>query len=176
MSALMQKLLADKAKASLMLGLVAVLLLMWGRLMLKQVPRQAVAEPAATAAVSGATAGKVTRAWAPKVVEFTPPESWSRDLFVVDTGRYARNPKNEVKPVAKSDPQPSDELLESTVVKKAAAGLTLQTTMLGGDKPRAMIDGQVIEQGQQIRGFTLKKVESRWVVLEMNGIEVELGM
>jgi hypothetical protein len=170
MSALMQKLLADKAKASLMLGLVAVLLLMWGRLMLKQVPRQAVAEPAATAAVS------VTRAWAPKVVEFTPPESWSRDLFVVDTGRYARNPKNEVKPVAKSDPQPSDELLESTVVKKAAAGLTLQTTMLGGDKPRAMIDGQVIEQGQQIRGFTLKKVESRWVVLEMNGIEVELGM
>jgi len=175
MRGFMQKLLADKAKASLVLGLMAIMLLMWGRLMLKQVPRTAVAEPAAQAAVAETIKPAVKSSWAPPVVNVDLPNAFTRDLFAVDTSRYMRNLKNEVAPLAKSDPQPSDELLETTMVRKAAAGLALQTTMLG-EKPRAMIDGQVLEVGQTIRGFTLKSVQARSVVMEMNGIEVHLGM
>ena len=75
----------------------------------------------------------------------------------------------------KSDPKPSDENLKAALVRQAAMGMKLQTTMLAGRR-LALINGQLLKEGQTINGFELVQILHRQVILRMNGIEVQLEM
>lgn len=166
----------DRKKLGLVIALMAMGLLLWGRLMLKQVPRTAVAKPAAVAAAGEGAPAAVAFA-SRKTVRVDLPDSLSRDPFQIDPTGYPRVEKPEVIKVAeKSVAKPVDEKSDAAaLVAKAAHGLSLQTTILG-DAPRALINGQLLAPGDKIRGFELKRVMPREVILEMNGVELRLEM
>lgn len=170
-------LLANKRKLGLMVGLLAVALLLWGRLLLRQAPRTAVADPTAVvaaAATSPTPGGGLT---ARPVIRVELADTIERDLFTPDVAKYARvNKPSVIEPAGgKSAPVTADEPSQAELAHQASKDLVLQTTMLG-ETPRAMISGQVLSPGQKIRGFTLKSVMPRHVVLELNGIQIKLEM
>jgi hypothetical protein len=45
-----------------------------------------------------------------------------------------------------------------------------------GADERALISGRVVRPGQSVKGFVLKKIMSRQVVLVRNGVELRLEM
>lgn len=182
---LRNQLLADKQKLGVMLTLCLVALLLWGRLLMKNVPRTAVADPdqAIAAAVHPtpglhrATADKPTKA-AVVVPTYTLSD---RDLFDFNPMHYGLSDQAETgdKPLAKLEPEKTDEKeterQKRMAVQAAAQQLTLQSTLLG-NVHRAMINGVLLEPGEKILGFELTKVQSRQVTLVLDGIEVTLEM
>ncbi len=179
-----QQLLADKRKLGVVTTLLLVGLLLWGRLLLKNVPRTAVAEPDKLAqqqpADGGAAVSAVAGALRPEVLiaDYGPVE---RDLFVFDPVYYASASGSSVDPGSsgKSGLDPTDEqkqqMARELAVLAAAGSLTLQATLL--DEPnRALINGELIEEGQVIQGFELRNVEERKVTLVRDGVEVVLEM
>jgi hypothetical protein len=172
-----RNLTANQRKVSLMIGLVGVGLLLWGRLLFKDVPRTALADPTDQAAASPA-APEARRAGRPVVRVVLSPRL-ERDLFALDARYYPARRGNPASIEAVTPPAPDKFAPQTTDVQQqvldARHGLVLQTTILG-DRPRAMINGQVMSPGDKIGGFTLRKVLPRGVILEMNGIEVRLEM
>ncbi len=186
---------SDRKKLFALLGLVAAGLLLWGRLLTQQVPRTVVAVPPAeggevaaqnTAEEADGSSGQIADAQAAmkaaprRPVAVNLPPKLTRDLFAFDASGYARTAtitpdEPDIRLSGKSDEKPTDDRHQDVEVARAASGLVLQTTILG-DQPRAMINGQVLRPGQKIKGFELKKVLPRQVMLEMNGIEVRLKM
>jgi hypothetical protein len=180
------KLGAEKKKLLVLGGMVAVGLLLWGRLLIQQVPRTAVADnpQVAQGETNGdapAEAGETLAAAPVKPVQRVSvelPTTLSRDLFTLDAGRYTRVPQEEpvFQPVVeKSAPQSTDDNRTRVTTPTQAVSLVLQTTILG-ESPRAMINGQVLKPGQKIGGYTLRRVMPRQVILEMNGVELRLEM
>ena len=170
---------ADRKQAAIVLGLAAVLLLLWGRLLLKNVPRTALADPAdqASAAaadnpdpIPGASAHR-------RVVRVELPDHVTRDLFALDWSRFPRADAGagSVRTGPKSGDGPADEGAGTVAVMQAAQALKLQSTVLG-ESPRALINGRFVAPGQMIEDFVLKEVGPREVVLEKEGIEVRLAM
>jgi hypothetical protein len=91
---------ADKKKLSMMCLLLMVGLLLWGRLLLKHVPRSAIADPAVPALASAGSAPGAAGSPQPSaedavrpVVEVDLPKAPGRDLFALDGTRYARVPQ-----------------------------------------------------------------------------------
>lgn len=167
---------ADKKKLSIMMALMAVGLLMWGRLLLKNVPRSAVADDKNPVAHSGAAGIGGPSVKRPRVVVDLPTQV-DRDLFaphplllpaVIDRVVPAVGPE-------KSRPDSADGVDRAEVVRRASLGLQLQTTMLG-DHPQALINGVLVSPGQKVQGFELIEVRPRGVVLEMAGIRLNLEM
>ncbi len=181
-----RQLLADKRKLSLIVILSALMLLLWGRLLLKNVPQTAVADPNQPDAASlpfmqdAPTAAKPDKPVRPPVrIEAFPRVQ--RELFAFDSDRYPRVPDAEIDaPVEpKSDVESTDEMLQQRnrrqAVREAARQLTLQSTLMGSPA-RAMINGVLLEPGEMIAGFELKTVRNRQVVLARDGVEVTLEM
>ncbi|MAX23532.1 MAG: hypothetical protein CMJ19_03420 [Phycisphaeraceae bacterium] len=176
-------LLQDKKKLGLIVGLACVMLLLWGRLILKQVPRTAVATPAATAAATpsstpstDALRRKVVNPDKPIVEVDIPPVS-QRDLFAVNLSEYPMQEepeaKQEVSDTIKNDqPQPDavEEQLQTMVGR-----IRLQSTVMGA-RPAAVINGRIVQVGQTFEGLVLKEVRNRQVILEFNGRLVSLRM
>ena len=186
MRKLSKQLMANKKQFYMLLAVVAVALLLWGRLLLKNPPRSAMAKPRAAAAATGAgdaqadnTDSFVFTRW--KTVHVDLPEGEPRDLFLFDPAGYPRvvvQPKkvDDPGPVSgKSDPQPDDKLHKMEELTKRAAALKLQTT-LDGAQPQALINGRLMLEGQQIDGFTVQKILARQVVIEIEGVEFRLKM
>jgi len=178
MQQLIRRITADKKKLSIMVGLLAVLMLLWGRLLLKEVPRTAVADPVMTTQVAnnrGAARSSQIDSLARLEVEL--PGNLGRDLFALDVTAYTPVQKKPIVEVSveKSPREISDEQLKASQVRQAATGLKLQTTMHGA-QPLALINGELIQVGQTIRGFELIQVLPRQVVLRMNGIDIHLEM
>jgi hypothetical protein len=166
----------DKRKLGAIVALLALGLLLWGRLMLKQVPRTALAKPSDKTLVAG-NGGGLMRSLTRKTIEVDLPENLTRDPFQIDPSAFPKVEKPaESLPTAKSEVKPADVKPDAaSLVRQAASGLALQTTILG-DTPRALINGQLLAPGEKIRGFELKKVMPREVILEMNGVELRLEM
>lgn len=173
---------ATKGKVAFMCALLVIGMLLWGRLLLKHVPRTAIADPnqlATEVSVVPAEPASPMRA----LVKFKKPTPMSRDVFVLDASKYARVAKPEqplpavveVVVPEKSRDERADEQERIREVQRAATALSLQSTVLG-DSPRAVINGIPVSPGQKIRGFVLKKVFARSVVIEMNGVEIRLEM
>lgn len=179
-----QQLLADKRKLGLIMALMLVGLLLWGRLLLKNVPRTAVAVPDNAVAQqapgpdSGAEALSHPLRPVVRIADFGPV---TRDLFKFDPVFYPSISGSSVDmgSAGKSGDDPTDEqqqqMARELAVRALASALTLQTTMLG-DPNRAMINGELLEEGQVIQGFSLRKVDLRRVTLVKDGIEVVLEM
>ena len=172
-----KKAAAEKKKLMALGACVLVGLLLWGRVLIQRVPRTVVAEPTAQAAgdaapvatVATATDGPEER----KTINVDLPQKLSRDLFALDASRYTRivsTSDADIRPQGKSEPQASDVSQRPTA---GNSGLALQATILG-EHPCAVINGQVIRQGQKIKGFVLRKVLPQRVTLEMDGVEITL--
>ncbi len=185
----MRPLLADKRKLGVVAVLVVVMAVLWGRLLLAPAPRTAGAAVAVIAETNGSGANlalgtadadsalnsAVLDPLRYPVVYIDLPNELTRDVFALKEDRYQRlkpsNPEGE----AKSQVEVVDAMPEAELVRRAARGLALQTTMLG-ETPRAMINGQLLSPGDKIEGFVLLEVRERHVVMQMRGIRIELGM
>ena len=173
-------LLLDKKKLGLIIGLFCVMLLLWGRLILKQVPRTAVAKPATTAVSTtshtpstDALRRKVNASDLPVVEVKLPPMS-KRDLFALDLTAY---PTEQVEKENESTKQvitkPVDEVQE--YLNGLVGRIRLESTVQGA-RPCAVINGQIIKVGQSIEGLVLKEVLNRQVILEYRDQMVRLRM
>jgi len=166
-----EKLTADKKKLSLMVGLLAVALLLWGRLMLKQPPRTATAEPEPAAARSGY---EDLSSFSLDTVYVDLPERLERNLFGLDPSAYENKPRNDEEAGVedKSSPELADE---QERIRETASRLRLRTTILG-QAPRAVINGRALAPGETIEGFVVLEIRAREVVLEREGRRIRLAM
>lgn len=180
---LWRQLSADKRKLGLICTLAFGALLLWGRLLMKDVPRTAVAVPgeqlAAAALMPDATDGSTTMAWPTVYVDLT--NEVSRDLFRPDPRYYTlEDEQNDASAgLGKSGADPDDEqhgpAARLEAVQADAQELSLQSTILG-NVSQALINGQLVSPGQSINGFEVLRVGSRRVTLVKDGIEIELEM
>jgi len=163
-----QQLMADRAKFSVMVALVGVALLLWGRVLTERVPRTATASPSEIVVVNqpAATALEEEISDVTELVYADVRQTLARDLFAIDRQRFAQKPKLETDSItqAKSPSYRTD--VEDTA--RLAAALRLQSTVLG-DEPRAMINGSLVGPGQKVMGFVVKEIMHRQVVVERDG-------
>ncbi len=164
---------SSPAKACTIAVMFAVGLLLWGRLLLKEVPRTA------SAWGQGATVADADTALAPRrnlgVLELSPPPPLARDLFVMDPSRYRRTGLGEENPDgAKRGIYATEEALRQAVLS-AAREMTVNS-VIEGEEPIVIINGKVLRQGDTVEGFTVQKIEPRSVVLEQEGVRVRLGL
>ena len=68
-----------------------------------------------------------------------------------------------------------DERARVTLIRARAQALLLQSTMLG-PSPTALINGQVLREGDQIGGFRVKKIFSDGCTVTKDGVDVSLQM
>lgn len=162
----------DKKQTGMVLGLVAVGMLLWGRLLLKQVPQTASADNKPTWLSEAQTDEKA----GPKVVvSVEKPPLLERDLFKLDPNRYSRVLSEEVLVnEAKLEDGLTDEAKRMAVAEMAAE-LELQS-ITQGEVPAAFINGRLIRIGGSINGFKLLACDERSAVLEKQGLRVRLGM
>lgn len=195
---------ADPKKAGVLTVLVAVLLVAGGRAMMgKSAPAAAlasasVAKPTkpvskAVKATAAASASRVDVNWLK-----APIASVSRNLFAIRTenfplveGRSENTPKPEAsgfwESVEKSRNEHADKekrrenLIDN--LKREAAKLALQSTVMGPE-PQAIIGRNVVKVGDWVSGddsgrglaFRVQAIEPRRVILEREGIRLELRM
>ncbi len=167
-------LMRDKKQAGMVLGLATVGLLLWGRLLLKQVPQTASADDTpqwlqeVKAELDDTTPTKVTV----RLPQLATPD---RDPFLLDPERYPKTlSEDSVLKQAKSVDEVTDEARQMAVVD-AAGELRLQS-LTQGEVPAAFINGRLIRIGAEIDGFTLLTCDERSAVLEKDGFRVRLNM
>ncbi len=169
-----KKMKKDPKKLCLMLGLGAVMMLLWGRLLLKQIPRTAVATPslAVVEVDSSATAKLSYRT--PSTLYVNLPTEPARDLFAFDSTDYPKL-TGKTDNAEKLALEPADEKIEDKELQELSRNLVLESTVTG---PRscAIINGRIMQPGQTINGMTLRTVQSRQVVLEYRGRWIRLRM
>ncbi len=156
--------LADRKRVA-MLGLVTLMMLMWGRLLLKQVPQTTVADDALVAVQPG------PRQAAEPVVEIDLSEELSSDLFGFSANRYRRTADNENEGgESQFDATNPDEAERMESARQDAEQLRLQS-IVSGPPPMVMIDGHVLREGDTIEGFTVTSIDAEtWsVVLSRDG-------
>ncbi len=166
---------ADKKRFGMLVACVAIGLLMWGRLLLKKVPKTAVADPNNKAVtVTDADLGEAIRPR--KVVYVDLPTDSERNLFVLDDSGYERL-KVDVEPVVV--PNPTPQVTDDDIRKELQAELSslkLQTTLMS-QQPRAMINGKLFGLGgKPMTGFEITKITQHGVVLKHGKFVFELKM
>ena len=103
-------------------------------------------------------------------------------LFLALTGkaedRVTRDPfahpdlaKRKENPVARKRGKSPAE-----IVREEAATLELRATLRNGDWSMANINGMMVEEGEEIEGFTLLRIGEVEVLLRKKGVEVILVM
>ena len=181
---LSKKLTADKKKLSLMIVLSAALLLLWGRLLLKQVPRTARADPESVVATVADPGDAPVLPRLRHTVYLDLPRVLERDIFGLDRTRY----QGPIETVGSATPRksplnPPDDEMEA--IRVWAGGLELQAAVLG-DEPTAMINERIYRVGDSIGGsvvenvvidgFVLTSVKPRLAVLSRGEIRIQLEM
>ena len=78
--------------------------------------------------------------------------------------------------IAEKQQQGSDEQARIRAISAQAHSLKLQSTMLFGNSPTALIDGQVLREGDYVSGFRIKRIASNRCVVTKDGVDVELRM
>lgn len=167
----LNKLKHDKQRGATIVSLFAVGMLLWGRLLLKQVPQTAAAGDEGQAVATDSSLGPVTVDH--PVTILTTPEPLRRDLFHLDVSRYKRTlSETSLSNEAKLADETTDEAKQMAVVE-AAGKLTLQSVTLG-KVPAAFINGRLIKVGGRVEGFELLSCDERSAILVKDGIKVRL--
>lgn len=176
----------DRRKFGIMCVLLAVGLLLWGRLiLLESVPRVGFADPdAGTTAGAQSAAGQAGSDVAQElpIVYMDLTRALRRNLFLApssflpqpaqDSSASALGPKSQAE--TSEDPIAlRQQRIER--VRQDGASLRLES-LIHGVPPVAVIDGRVLQVGQVIQGFRLEEVGDRSVVLMKDGVRVELVM
>ena len=161
---------ADKRKLTVILVLALIGAVLWGRLLLSGGPDSASAESAAGSAIKALPQPPFDQ---PADVEgpdepavrVALPDQLPRDLFAGGPEPPAKANFSEKPDKSASDP--ADAI--------RAEAFNLQSVMQGSH-PRAMINGQVVAEGERILGFALVKVAERQVVLRKGDREIRLDL
>ena len=169
---------ADKKKLGVMICALAIGLLLWGRLLLQNVPRTATAGDKKTqAAATGTGGGAVAVPSKPRlVVRVDLPAEPPRDLFGIDPSRYKptkQTPGSHIGP--KSAKVTPDVDPRMALVRNEATELRLESVVTGSE-PRAYINGLLMAPGDELEGFTLLQVTDRHVLLTKYGLIIKLKM
>lgn len=150
-------------------------LLFWGRLLMQDVPRTAVAEPDALLAqqlepVDPADSDDAVRA------PLAPPDRNPFRFAEGSTGEANRASEKNGGAAQKSAHETSDEQQRrEKEIREAAAGLSLQQTRLA-TPPRARINGRLVSPGQTVHGFYVRDIFQGKVVLQKDGVLIVLEM
>ncbi len=152
---------ADKKRFGAMAALLGVALLMWGRLLLKDVPRSVVADPKEKES-------SIAQFVLPKraVVYVDLPDQAARDPFAMDPAAFGQveKPKTVIA-TPNSVPEKSEEE-KRAAVESALKGLKLRSTILGA-QPHALINDRILTLGgEPVPSFTITKITERSVTLE----------
>ena len=73
-----------------------------------------------------------------------------------------------------ADQQEQRQNLLDNILNQAAA-LKLQSTMMGS-QPSAMVNGEVVQEGSVVAGFSVLKIEAHEIIVEREGIRLEILM
>ncbi|MEM6334059.1 MAG: hypothetical protein AAF823_12055 [Planctomycetota bacterium] len=173
---------ANRSKAAT-LGVVAVVgLLLWGRLLIKDVPRVATAVPEPVAVAPAPSAPPTPQQQAAKTpndstIRLTVPPGLPRDLFGHDPSRYRPNEEaaNDDSS-AKLLPRNVDDEIRVERVKAEARTLTLQSVVDHASGKQAFISGRLVRVGESIEGFEVVSVQERSVVVKKNDILIRIGL
>ena len=174
---------ADKKKFGLLVAMVAVGLLLWGRLiLLEDVPKIATADPNAQATPAGQTPGQPpdqAAVAAPVLaplpsVEVALSEDLTLNLFAFRHNRYKPLPPEDsgasgVQSTGSTDDERKRELVEM------ARSLRLQS-VIQGKSPAIVINGEVLRVGDSIEGFELVSFNERSAKLTREGLTFLLKM
>ncbi len=180
-----RQLMADKRKlmAAALLGGIAMLL--WGRLLIRDVPRTAVADPKADNTQAflinpDEPNDLPVKATSWSEVRVVMADRVTHDLFHFQADYFPQDQTTKI-----SDGAGDKSLVQTTdqdqhqrhvqAIRLAARSLKLQSTLLGADN-RALINGELLNPGQRINGFELIDVGPRQVTLRRDGVEVVLEM
>lgn len=171
--------------------LVVVMGFMWGRALLtgKPTPSRASGNVAKAAATTEQTTSpQLTRAvrelqdW-----KRAPVGLIHRNLFSV---RLEYFPQDGSKPAsseesdgfwdqlgksmaAKADQEEAKRILAENL-RAQAARLDLQSTMMSQGSPKAMVNGTLVGEGEMVDGFRVLKIESKRIVVEREGVKLEV--
>lgn len=174
---------ADKKKFGILVTVMAVGLLLWGRLiLLEDVPKIATADPTEQAQTATQTPGNTGEA-ADDAAPVLPPlptvavtlsEDLPLDLFTFRHNRYKPLPVEEsgneaVQPEGLTDDERKRELVES------ARSLRLQSVIQGAS-PAIVINGEVLRVGDSIEGFEIVSINDSSAKLTRDGLTFLLKM
>ncbi len=141
------------------LGVAAVGMLLWGRLILKEAPRTATADGPLLAEVTADDPA-------------ASPITGKRELLDFKQGKLGPM-DDQVVSQSKSDVAISDDFGQMQAAQTAAAELNLQG-VITGKVPVARINGRMVRVGETVEGFTLRSVVEQTAVLERDGAVLRL--
>jgi hypothetical protein len=187
----------DLKKAGILGVLAIVLVVMLWRALAGGGPADVVAAPQMLAEVTTTTAAvETTRHGADPLAEqfakwtSEPIEPLQRNLFVLNPAVFpvekSKSPSEGGDPeqgfwtdIAKSVATQADQKVERQKLiedlQRQAANLRLQTIMMGST-PQALIDGDMVKEGDVVASFRILKIEARRIIVEREGIKLELHM
>ncbi|MFK7790812.1 MAG: hypothetical protein AB8C95_15130 [Phycisphaeraceae bacterium] len=174
---------ADKKKFGILVTMMAIGLLLWGRLMLlEDVPKIATADDpnaqqqgADTPDGEGVQTSDVLPTLPPlPSVEVAMSEDLTLDLFSFRHNRYKPVPSEDslgtgVQSTGNADDDRKRELVES------ARSLRLQS-VIQGNSPAIVINGEVLRVGDEIEGFEIVSFNANSVRLTREGLTFLLKM
>ena len=178
---------ADPKKSSLMGVLAVIMVFLWIRM--------------GSNGPAAATASFIRRSVAaiadplsqfPRAPSSNPVLDWlaeprrpvDRNLFAVHLDYYARAADHGGVADSSEDPEKSaseaaDQNRERQILlenlQTQAAKLKLQTTVMG-PTPSALVNGELVRAGDTVEGFKVVKIEPRRIVVEQDGVVLEIGM
>jgi hypothetical protein len=194
---------SDPKRTGILTILGVVLLGMWGKMLIggKTGPTPAAAMTVAQAAdpVSVISRRTSRNSDNSKLLEWvaTPmPTSLQRNLFAINFDSFPKDPNAPTAPVVPSLPvegfwdqlaksmqaQTDEKISRETRVAEiveAAGGLRLQSIVMGAS-PKALVNGGMVGQGDVVASgstsFRVLKIEARRIVVEHEGIKLEILM
>ncbi len=113
-----------------------------------------------------------------------PTQPVQRNLFAIRMDYYARASDragglNSSEDPEKSDTEAADQNREKQILlenlQNQAAKLKLQTTVMGPNAS-ALVNGELVKEGDTVSGFKVDKIQARQIVVEQDGVVLEIGM
>ncbi|MFW6059169.1 MAG: hypothetical protein ACODAQ_03255 [Phycisphaeraceae bacterium] len=172
--------LRNPRKGGLILLLLLVAAVLWGRFFWQQVPRSASADVAAVTEPADAVEPLAEPLLPPERerarVELDLSDTLPRDLFALRPRLYGgRMNESSGQMGEKSPPEPADEKGRLASARRAVAELSLQS-IATGEHPHAVINDQVLAPGQRINGMKVIRIGQRHVMLGWDDLTIRLEM
>jgi len=185
---------AQPKKTAAMTILVGTMLIMWGRILLSgdsSAPSAARATSMAIAdtgrpRVDAPQLSRTAQALADWLSRPMPPAP--RNLFTVKMEFFPQDGMAAPAPAAQTNTF-WDELAKSLSVhadqekarrilienlRQRASKLELQSTVMSGSSPKALVNGTLVGEGDTLDGFRVVKIEARRIIVEREGVKLEI--
>ena len=190
---------ADPRKAGVLGALAVVMVFMWVRLLGGKTGPAPAAAGVSSARLDSALSPSLSKLVAPKAAGAQQQlEEWlkrpisplSRNVFTVNYDFFPQDgsklstlrvPQGDGfwDQLAKSMTARADQKREREVLvenlRLQAAQLKVQSTVMGA-RPRALMNGELVSEGDVVASFRVTKIEARRVVVEREGIKLEIRL